>query len=181
MSWLFWNKSDTKCEQRQTVIWPQKWCSQEYLGNCVGKCGLHTALSRSCSTGVMHMVTPHVPQMVGLVYSLPHMLVHLHDCKQSNFRRDDWGHKFGALGAGRSNWARSIAMQAHQTGGKEEGPLQCLPRTMPGLSPAPSARSKDDVLQRKTKDSCNGLGEVKDLPLKHTRIVFWLRFSRQQF
>lgn len=130
------------------------------------------------------MVTPHVPQIVGLVYSLPYVLVHLHDCKQSDFRREDSGCKFGALGLGMSNWAKSVAMQVYQAGGKRAHrnvcpephqsylQLQCLLRTMSELSPAPSANSKDDVLQRKTKESCTSLGGVKELPLKRTRIVF---------
>lgn len=70
----------------------------------------------------MHMVTPHVPEIIGLVYSLPHVLVHLHDCKQSNFRTEDSGHKFGALGLGKSSWAKSVAMQVYQTGGKNGKP-----------------------------------------------------------
>lgn len=82
------------------------------------------------------MVTPRVPQTVGLVDSLPHVLVRLHNYKQSNFRTEGSGCKFGDLGTGRSNWARSIAMQVHQTGAKKEDPLQCLPRTSSELSPA---------------------------------------------
>lgn len=68
-----------------------------------------------------------------------------------------------------------------------ESPLQCLPRTMSELSPAPSASSKDDVLQRRTKESCTGPRGVKDLPQKRTRVVFSfviqprLKFLRQQF
>lgn len=128
MAWLFRNKSHTKCEQKQTVIWPQKWCSQECLGSCTGTFGMHTALPRSCNTRVMHMVAPHVPQIAGSVYSMLHVLVHLHNCKERHFRGQDSGHKFGALGPG-LNWAKSVAMQVYWTGGKKKDPLQCLLRT----------------------------------------------------
>lgn len=126
MPWLFWNKSDTKCEQKQTAIWPQKWCSQECLGSCSGKCGIYTALSRSCN--IMHMVTPHVPQTAGSVYSMLHVLLRLHNHRERHFKRQGSGLKFGAPGPG-LNWAKSVAMQVYWIGGKKEDPMQCMPRT----------------------------------------------------
>lgn len=65
---------------------------------------------------------------------------------------EDSGWKFGALGPGRSTWAKSVAMQVHQTGGKKEDPLQCLLRTSSELSPA--AISAQDQVRAISSSIC---------------------------